>query len=403
MKHFFLSFFLFYFFSLSFLSAQLSPLSEKPDWSSLNPYQNSLTRQQFESLIKTHYSADNTFFRYCQFKGNQSVTIYQNLNKTEPLWTFHFKRDSKLRLTPKKTRLKDLVIALDPGHLGGEWARLEERYFRIGNDPPVKEWDLNFLTCRLIEQTLKKEGAKVVWVKKNSEPLTKLRPKDLWDEAFHSLVEERLLKPMLRPLDNLFIRKKVEAQANRLFYRVAEIRARADRVNHDLKPDLTLCIHYNADEWGDPLNPTLVKNNRLVLFTHGSYMAEELRYEDHKFHLLQKLLENSQSTEHAIAVSIAKRYQQTWPWPPEPYPNARHVIPNPQNRYVFARNLLANRLYHGPVIFCEGPYMNAADVYPRLIAGDYEGTRLFRGKPYRSIFREYAENVVEGLKYYYDN
>ncbi|MEZ5406037.1 MAG: hypothetical protein R3F23_07665 [Verrucomicrobiia bacterium] len=395
--------FFFFFFSLSCLFAQLSPLATKPNWLSLNHYQNSLSREQFENLVKTHYSRDKTFFRYCRFQDQKSVTFYQDLNHSKPLWTFHFSPKSQPLHTSRKSSLKDLVIALDPGHLGGEWARLEERYFRIGNDPPIKEWDLNVLTCRIIEFLLKKEGAKVVWVKKNSDPVTSLRPKNLWDEAFNSLVEERVIKPTAHPRDSLPIRKKIEECANRLFYRVAEISARAERVNRDLKPDLTLCIHYNADEWGDPLNPTLVKKNRLVLFTHGAYMADELRYEDHKFHLMQKLLEGSRNIEEDIAIAIAKQYQRTWPWPPEPYPNAHNIIRNSKNPYVFDRNLLANRLYHGPVVFCEGPYMNANDTYPRLIAGDYSGTRFIRGKYYRSIFREYAENVVAGLKNYYNN
>ncbi|MBX7158016.1 MAG: hypothetical protein K1X66_06490 [Verrucomicrobiae bacterium] len=395
--------FFIFFFSFFTLFAQLSPLATKPDWSLLNRYQKSLSREQFENLVKTHYSRDKTFFRYCRFQDQKSVTLYQDLNHTQPLWTFYFNPKSQPLCTPRQSSLKNLVIALDPGHLGGEWARLEERYFRIGNDPPIKEWNLNVLTCHLIEFLLKKEGAKVVWVKKNSEPVTPLRPKDLWGEAFNSLVEDKLLKPNTRTLENLLVRKKIEECANRLFYRVAEIRARAERVNRNLKPDLTLCIHYNADEWGDPLNPTLVKKNRLVLFTHGAYMADELRYEDHKFHLTQKLLEGSRNIEEAIAINIAKQYQRTWPWPPEPYPNAPNVIRNPKNFYVFDRNLLASRLYHGPVVFCEGPYMNANDTYPRLIAGDYNGIRLIRGKRYRSIFREYAENVVAGIKNYYNN
>ena len=397
-------FFAFAYLFLTFFSqAQLSPLAPKPHWLSLNSYQESITRNQFETLIKSYYSSDGAFLRYCRFKEEKSVTIYQDLNKIKPLWTLSFHQGNPLKSIKEKPSLKGLVIALDPGHLGGEWARLEERYFQLGNNPPVKEWDLNFLTCRLIENELKKAGAKVVWVKKNSLPITSLRPDDLSAEAFYSLVNEHLLSPKSYLANDPLIRKKIEARANLLFYRVAEIRARAEHVNQNLKPDLTLCIHYNAAEWGDPLNPILVKDNRLVLFTRGSYLADELRYEDQKFHLLRKLFEGSRETEHSIAIAIAKQYQRVWSWPPELYSNAVNTIRNPKNPYVFSRNLLANRLYHGPVVFCEGPYMNAKDTYPRLIAGDYEGTRFIRGKFYRSIFREYAENVVNGLKNVYLN
>ena len=36
-------------------------------------------------------------------------------------------------------------------------------------------------------------------------------------------------------------------------------------------------------------------------------------------------------------------------------------------------------IYHGPVIYCEGPYMNARDAYYRIIAGDYLGMRTIQG------------------------
>ena len=47
--------------------------------------------------------------------------------------------------------------------------------------------------------------------------------------------------------------------------------------------------------------------------------------------------------------------------------------------------------------------MNNRIVYQRLLAGDYDGTRNFNGKPYTSIFREYADCVAQGLVKAYSN
>ena len=69
----------------------------------------------------------------------------------------------------------------------------------------------------------------------------------------------------------------------------------------------------------------------------------------------------------------------------------------PGNPYVVARNLAANREYDGPVVCTEPYFMNNHIVYQRLLAGDYDGTRDFDGKPYASIFREYADCVAQGL------
>jgi len=73
----------------------------------------------------------------------------------------------------------------------------------------------------------------------------------------------------------------------------------------------------------------------------------------------------------------------------------REVIPG--NTYVVARNLAANREYDGPVVCTEPYFMNNRIVYQRLLAGDYDGQRIFEGKSYTSIFREYADCVAQGL------
>jgi len=71
------------------------------------------------------------------------------------------------------------------------------------------------------------------------------------------------------------------------------------------------------------------------------------------------------------------------------------------NPYLWARNLLANRLYHAPVVFLEPYVMNSEIVWARVQAGDYDGELLVGGDKRRSLFREYAEAVAEGLRSYY--
>ena len=79
---------------------------------------------------------------------------------------------------------------------------------------------------------------------------------------------------------------------------------------------------------------------------------------------------------------------------------ARNIDNNP---YLWARNLLANRLYRCPVIFLEPYVMNSHEVYHRIQEGDYEGTRLIGDKEHPSIFREYAQAITQSLEDYYLN
>ena len=62
---------------------------------------------------------------------------------------------------------------------------------------------------------------------------------------------------------------------------------------------------------------------------------------------------------------------------------------------------MATRLYQCPAVYLEPYVMNSHEVFARVQAGDYDGTRKINGNEQPSIFREYADAVVEGLLDYY--
>jgi hypothetical protein len=110
------------------------------------------------------------------------------------------------------------------------------------------------------------------------------------------------------------------------------------------------------------------------------------------------MCEGSSDIEAEVAGDISDVFKQRTGLGPVKYGDSattRAVIPG--NQYVVARNLAANREYDGPVVCTEPYFMNNVVVYQRLLAGDYEGQRIFNGKPYASIFREYADCVAQGL------
>jgi hypothetical protein len=190
--------------------------------------------------------------------------------------------------------------------------------------------------------------------------------------------------------------------AERLFYRTAEIHARAQRVNETLKPDLVLCLHFNADAWGDPTNPTLVPNSHLHLLLNGAYNDEEIALADQRFTLVHKILQGIHDEEAAVGATVADTFAEISKLPPYQYlpdaPNVRSINGHP---FLWARNLLANRLYDCPVIFMEPYVMNSTVDYARIQAGDYEGVREIAGEMRPSIFQEYADGLTEGLRRHY--
>lgn len=386
--------------------------SARIDWTLLDDYQFRITRVDFETRVNEIFSRDGEFWKYTRV-DDEKLIIYRDATRIIPVWTLYFALPQEHSTERKRWQpafssdsrpLRGLVVCLDPGHIGGEWARTEHRWFRIGEDPPIIEWELNLLTSRHIEAKLTELGATVVWTKTDTNPSTDYRPYSLRNVALLGLwrfasgpeiqhrASEGFLPELIRFLD---------VESNRVFYRFFEISARAERVRV-LSPHITIAVHYNAAPWGDPDNPRLVNTNHLVIFVHGSYMADELKLEDHRFHLVRKVLANDIIVERGVAEEIARQYARIWPqWRPANYGAPPWTMPLPESPYVYARNLLANRLFEGPVVFVEGPFMNSNDAYPRLLAGDYEGLREINGQMVRSIHREYAEAVVEGLREFF--
>lgn len=377
----------------------LSELGETPDWSQLDMFQETITRENFERLLTTVFTTGDAW-RGVITISEQEARIRTGVENEEFVLRFAttgnakpaprmWRATSELPPAPPDRPLEGLRVAIDPGHIGGQWARIEERWLKVGDTPPVCEGDMTLLVSQLLKPKLESLGASVSLVRENSEPLTKLRPADLMMAAAESI-------SATSPPDEL--RKTAE----RLFYRTAEIRARAELVNHTLKPDLVLCIHFNADPWGDPEHATLVNRTHLHLLVNGAYTDQEVVLADQRQAMLDKLLRRTHEEESAISSTVADVFAQRSGLPPYLYPpgakNVRQVDGNP---FLWARNLLANRLYDCPVIFMEPYVMNSVTDHPRMIAGDYEGLREISGKPQPSLFREYADAMAEGLAKHY--
>lgn len=382
-------------------SPALSALAEMPDWSSLNAFQNTITRADFERLLTTVFVTSGAWRSYIEI--DETAARIRTGNDPSADW-FHlrfapnglaestpraWRMTTELPAAPAGKPLDGLHIAIDPGHIGGEWAKVEERWLQINGGTPICEGDMTLVVARLLKPRLESLGAKVSLVRNSNEPVTPLRP--------DSLVT--LAKDSQGPADSPAALMKL---AERLFYRTAEIRARAKLVNDTIKPDLVLCLHFNADPWGDPTTPTLVERTHLHLLLNGAYTDEEVSLADQRFAMIEKLLSRSHEEEARVGASVADTFAEASGLPPFLYPSGSpNALPVNGHPYLWARNLLANRLYDCPVIFMEPYVMNSTIDHPRLQAGDYEGLREINGKSLPSIFREYADALAKGLENHY--
>jgi hypothetical protein len=255
----------------------------------------------------------------------------------------------------------------------------------------------------LLQPKLEALGAKVTLVRKSAGPVTGERPETLRPAARTELQREGVANPResYRDRNEDGLGETVQYESELLFYRTSEIRKRAEIVNAEIQPDFTLCLHFNAEPWGDPKHPDLSTANHMHVILNGCYSAAELRNDDVRFDMLIKLLSRSFPEELGLSTHVAESLSRANGLPPYTYttPNAVNIGHNP---YLWARNLLANRLYRTPVVFIEPYVMNSENIRDRVAAGDYEGEREVAGALRRSLYREYADGVAEGLRAYFE-
>ena len=396
-------------------AGNLGVLGSKPRWSVLENYQGTITHDEFAHLINDVYCTHGIAGDLIKVDNDAA----QILTNREPhnVFTLRFAPDANTKahvprlwrpaksLPPAKPNkpLAGLRVALDPGHLGGRWAKMEERWFQVGDSKPVTEGDLTLRVSRMLASRLRKLGATVLFVRNSTAPVTSKRPGD-----FKQLARKILIKNGVpRPRDDVLNPKDPEKegtirfQSEILFYRYSEIRRRAVLVNTKLHPDLVVCLHFNAEGWGDPGNPTLIDNNHLHLLVNGSYLQDELDLDDERFEMIRRLLSRAYEEELPIADTVAASMAKATGLPPYQYPTTLTTTKVGSSGYVYARTLLATRLYRCPVVYCEPYVMNSKDAFARIQAGDYEGTKEINGIQRKSIFREYADSVADGLKEYY--
>ena len=383
------------------LNAALSPLAPQPDWSKLDAFQETITRQDFVSLLEQVYAPAGGWKETIAVKDDVAV-ITTRSDESPFLLRFAPSREAA-RTIPRYWRgrvqlpaeepgkpLAGLKIALDPGHIGGYWARMEERWFQIDDSPPVTEGDMTLAVAEILAPRLERLGAQVFLTRGKPAPSTYLTSGQLENAAIASLSERGILA------EGENLRKETE----RLFYRAAEIRRRAKRVNELIRPDVVICLHFNAEPWGDATNPQLVDQNHLHFLIAGALSVKELSYEDQRFDMLVKLLNRSFLEELALTNLVSRKMAEATGLPPYFYRGGTATRVN-NNPYVWARNLLANRLFVCPVIYVEPYVMNSRLVFARIQAGDYKGRRNFGGVMRKSIYREYADAVVDGVVAYY--
>src|SRR5947207_15329557 len=283
------------------LAADISPVGDKPRWSTLERYQATMIRDDFTRLLQNVY-ATRGYDDLVQI-GDDSARIVEDA-AAQTSFTFRFAKETprnfpahywrridKLGRASEKRPLRGLNVALDPGHLGGRWAKMEERWFQLDDQPPVEEAELTWRVAKILAPKLRALGAEVPFARRHDRPTTPLRPDDFREIARDVLAKTGLNEPRQNyDADDVDKDKSNRWQSELLFYRQSEIRYRAKKVNMKLQPDLVICLHFNAEGSDDPKNPMMIDRNHLLVTVNCSFLPDEIAHDDERYEMIRRLL-----------------------------------------------------------------------------------------------------------------
>lgn len=382
-----------------------SALGHAPQWELLDGYQHSVSRADFIDLMSSVYSVGDYWKDWFKFEedhvwikthGSDESKTYKLAFKSEevevkPIKFWRTKLELEAR--PESAPLFGIRIAIDPGHIGGDYAGIEQRRFILKDGvPPIQEGNMTLSVAELLMDQLESLGATVHLVRDKNRPINPLRPQDYYGYAESKLQSNK----------SVVTEQSVKREAEKLFYRNGEIRARASFVNQELKPDLVICLHFNADAEPEPEKPSLYEKEHFHMILNGAYTQGELAHDDERFQCVLKILQGNHAEEAKLAAAAAASFHAESGLVAYQYePNSSRAVNVNGNPYLWGRNLMANRLYDCPVLYFEPYLMNGKDSYTRMQVGDYAGLGFVNGKLRPSIYREYVNAVTKGLVDYY--
>lgn len=376
----------------------LSDLASAPDWQTLDDYQYTITKERFLHELASVYTFDGTWREWITIGDDSAIIRSSSTADEDTTFELFFATAEKQRAIPRYWRaiadiprnnadlpLYGVRIAIDPGHIGGNYASVEERSFTFKGSKPVQEGDLTLMVAELLRDQLGALGAEVFMTRSDTLPVNPLRPKDYVDYAQRKLRAKGLVNTQ----------DALKRASNKLFYRAGEIKQRAHVINDIFMPDLAIALHFNATAWE---GKALFDEEHFHLILNGAYMPSELEKDDQRYAMLIKILQDNHREELNLSRTISQSFVKHTGLPPYIYSSAsRQAINVDGDPYLWARNLAANRQYQCPVIYCEPYLQNGTDSHARIMAGDYEGLRFVHGILRPSIFREYTNAITEGL------
>jgi len=342
--------------------------------------------------------------RYAPYANWQSVVDVDALAQRAESRYWRTAEEIALQRGDSDLPLAGLHIALDPGHIGGQWAAAEGRQFRIAEDDfYVREGELVLAVAELARTKLMALGAKVTLLR---EAALRVNPNN--PVEYLELAAEQVSPPNESSLSALWeYGCAVRVRAVHLSIVKGDLMERARLVNREVQPDALISLHINAAAWpteneseaSDSGNAMLrlVDANNLHVLIFGCLSDDELLAENQLEQLAVKLTNGSGPAERLLGGALATALAEATDLPAASYRRNNAILLSSQQPYMFARNLLLLRMAECPTVLLEPYVANSVGAYGRLqsaLANRATGRALAED----DILLQYADAVVAGVR-----
>jgi hypothetical protein len=358
---------------LILLSSQLAAL----DFNDFDSYQ--MTREEIERRITSYLEKDPKVRDYFQI-SDETFSIGDP--GSTPDYIFRFAQETKQEKRPIGS-LKGARIAIDPGHFGGPYARLEERFVSI-DGKGFDEGTLTYLTARKLTSLLEAQGATVMITR---------------DGIGKGAIEQPFFAWLQRQPD-LWGGKETLSQLFRIYYNREDLYARASKINA-FSPDITLIIHYNAHQDDKEKDQNLTQTNFNVTFVPGAFTQNELKSTEERYEFVRLLLSDAVDQSIDLSRAMIAAFTSRLNTPPvsdTENPSYISKMCLKQSDGVYARNLALTRIVHSPLCYGETLIQNNEAEFLKLSTTDAS----IDGIPCSSRLIEVAEAYFEGLRTYFE-
>lgn len=348
------------------------------DFHDFDGYQNTFTAEELKLRIEKYLEKDSRIQKFYKltpkalYIGKESHPDYVLALRETP------HASSTNPALPKS--LKGLRVAIDPGHLGGEFAELEKRCVKVLGTH-LHEGDMAYLTALKMKELLEEEGA-IVMVTRPA------MGEGAMDENFTSWLSHQPKIPVRSQKDH-FIR-----------YNREDLYVRAEKINA-FHPDLTLMLHYNSEYSEEDEVIPLIEDNYSMVFVPGAFSVHELDRERDRYEFLRLLLSDNVEQSILLGQKIAERFDRDLKVPAVEHPKLPHQLqPYCLLHYpgVYSRNLVLTRLIHSPVCYGEPLLQNHRGEAKLLTEtnGEIQGVRC--SKRLEEVARAYFEGIKDYCK-----